>query len=290
MAFGQFQNYGGYQNPMGVQDPYYGMEGNSQQNAAYPGMMSQSMNYNPYNGSNYTSSLWGGNQANTSGFGGAPMGASPSTSSSGSSSGMFGSVFNPQNAAWGAAGMASSLAGLFNNPYNAGNQYFNQIPGQLQNAFNPYMQEGQQLLPQLTGEFNQLTSNPAANLSAIGKTYQQSPGYQFQVNQATDAANRSAAAGGMVGSGANQVQTAGIANQLANQDYQQYMQNALGLQSEGLQGQMGLENQGYNAASQYGSDMSSYLSAMGGNAEQAAQNKNNALGGFFGSLFSLLEG
>ena len=240
--------------------------------------MQQGMGYNPYNASNYTSGLYGGSTPGNFGAG-SPSGASSP----------FGNWMNQNSGDVGNA-LGSSLGALFSqNPFNAGNQYFNQISGQLQNALGPYMQTGQQLNGQLTGQYNQLASNPGQDLAQLGAGYQQSPGYQFQVNQALDGSNRAAAAGGMVGSQANQVQNAGIANQLANQNYNQYLNNALGVQSQGLSGLQGLESQGYNAANTYGTDMSQYYAMLGNNTMNAQQYKNQGVGGLFGSLGHLFS-
>ena len=208
----------------------------------------------------------------------------PSTGSS-SASGNGGFNLGQYGAGFGAIG--SGIAGLFNNPYNAANKYLNQIPGYLQQAYGPYMQAGSQLLPQLMSQYGNLASNPGANLAALGSNYQSSPGYQFQVNQATDAANRAAAAGGMIGTQSNQVNNMQIANQLANQNYNQYLQNALGVQSQGLAGLSGLENQGFNASSMYGTGMANLAAEQAGLAEQAQQNTNNSWGSVFGGFANL---
>lgn len=166
-----------------------------------------------------------------------------------------GSSFGP----WGTAigGLAGGLYGMFGggSNANAGKKYFQQagndisgIPGAVSPYLNPYMQAGQGAMSDLQNEYGQLTSNPGQFMNKIGQNFQQSPGYQFQVNQATNAANAAAAAGGMAGSPAEQVQLAGTVNGLANQDYYNWLNGAMGMFGQGLQGQQGMMGQGFNAS------------------------------------------
>lgn len=147
----------------------------------------------------------------------------------------------------------SRLAAMFGqrmwgggNPYEAAEKQMNQIPG----IYDPYVQEGRQDLPMLHGYYAGMMQDPGAYLKKMGAGFHTDPGYQFQVNQMVDAANKAAAAGGMAGSPMEQEQVEGRANQLANQQYQQYLQNAMGAGQRGAAGLGGLESQGYNAAGQ----------------------------------------
>ena len=68
-----------------------------------------------------------------------------------------------------------------------------------------------------------MVNDPNALYSKFGQGFQQSPGYKFQVDQATNAANSAASAGGMLGTPAEQQQLAGTVGGLANQDFYNYM-------------------------------------------------------------------
>lgn len=166
-----------------------------------------------------------------------------------------GSSFGP----WGTAigGLAGGLYGMFGGGSNSNNanKYFQQasndigqIPGQVSPYLNPYINSGQGAMGNLQNEYGQLLNNPGQFMNQLGKQFQQSPGYQFQVNQATNAANAAAAAGGMAGSPAEQVQLAGTVNGIANQDYYNWLNNAMGVFGQGLQGEQGLMGQGFNAS------------------------------------------
>lgn len=179
-------------------------------------------------------------------------------------------------------GLLGSLFGK--NPGSAGMDYYKQIPGMIKPYFNPYIQEGRGDLSALHGQVMGMLNDPSAILAQIGSHYHQSPGYQFSVDQATQGANRAAAAGGMAGSAAEQQQLAGHINQLANQDYGNYMNRALGLHSQGLQGLQGLNQMGFNAATGLAGDLASNQMNMGNLAQQQAKYKNAQTGGLLSGI------
>lgn len=242
------------------------------------------------------------------GFSGIPLGVGPSNNyggygmnpgyGAGSQSGMGGG-FNP---GYGEAGMGiggalgGMIGGLFNqDPYAAGQQYLGQIPGDIGNSLNPYIQQGRDAMGPYQQHLAQMMNDPSGFVNALGKNYQQSPGYQFQVNQATQAANRAAAAGGGLGSESEQVGLAGTVNNLANQDYQKYLENAMGAYNTGLQGYGGLEQQGFGASEDYAAAMRAYHEQQAQQAEAQVQNQNqqntamiSGAGSILGSLAGFL--
>src|ERR1700761_7078652 len=100
------------------------------------------------------------------------------------------------------------------NPANAAQPYFNQINSELPGYYQPYTQGGQWAGQKLQDQFGNLLKNPGQFVNSVGSNYQQSPGFQFQVGQATNAANNAAAAGGMAGSPAETQQLAKRGNRL----------------------------------------------------------------------------
>jgi len=72
------------------------------------------------------------------------------------------------------------------------------------------------------------------NARAVG-AFQASPGYEWQVDQATDAVARKQSALGMLGSGNTQTAIQDRANQLANQEYGNWQRNLQTLGNMGLQ-------------------------------------------------------
>ncbi|MDD5212359.1 MAG: hypothetical protein PHV62_08075, partial [Sulfuricurvum sp.] len=216
----------------------------------------------------------------------------------------------------GLGGVGAGLMGMFggqNNPYDAAKGAYDQIPGTISPYFQPYINAGQgalgQLqgqygslmgnLPGLQGQYNSLMNDPSAMFNKIAGGYHQSPGFQFQLGQGMNAANNAAAAGGMAGSPQHQQQAATMAEGLANQDFYNYMGQALGMYGTGLQGNQGLYNQGlagmqginqmgYNASNELAGGLASAVMNKGNMAfaGQAAQNQaqGSQMGDIFGGL------
>lgn len=210
------------------------------------------------------------------------------------------------------AGLGTMLGGGGRDPYKQANKYWGQIPGQTQPYYDPYINAGKNALGQLQGEYgnllggrqglqdqyNQLMNDPSGIINKIGGQYQQSPGYQFQMDQAMNAATNAAASGGMAGSPQHQQQAATLASNIANQDYQNYLNQGLGLFGQGLQGNMGmygaglagmggLNQMGYGASDQMARIIADMLSQQGQGAFAGQAAKNQAKGQMWGNLGGL---
>jgi hypothetical protein len=202
--------------------------------------------------------------------------------------------------------------GLFPNPSQAGQGYYNQAYQQMpqyyqpwinqgMGATSPYTQQGQQAGNQLQGMYGQMTQNPGGLENQIGSQYQQSPGYQFQVNQALGAENRAAAAGGMAGSPQEQQNMGQITTQLANQNYLNYLMPALGMYSQGVQGLQGMYGMGGQLAGQQyglgaqagmglGQNLGDILANQGNMAYAGQASQNQDVGGLLGMASGFLGG
>lgn len=175
-------------------------------------------------------------------------------------------------------------------PYEAAQGPLSNIPGVAQQYLGPYQKQGQEAGNILQGQYGHLLNDPSGFMDWLTKNYQQSPGYQFQVNQATQAANRAAAAGGNLGSGSEQIGLADVVNNLANRDFQQYLNNQLGIYGMGLSGEQGVENQGYGASQAMNQDLMDYYATQAQLAAAQAEEKKNqdtGLGSSIGSLAGL---
>jgi hypothetical protein len=198
----------------------------------------------------------------------------------------------------GLAGIGSGLAGLFGgggkDPYDAAKGYYDKIPGTISPYFNPYIQAGHGALNQLQGQFGGLINDPSAMYNKVAGGYHQSPGFQWQLGQGMNAAGNAAAAGGLAGSPQHQQQAATMAEGLANQDFQNYMSQALGLYGTGLSGMQGINQMGYNASDQLAGGLANNLQNQGNMAfaGQAARNQSrgSSWGNIFGGLASLVGG
>lgn len=95
---------------------------------------------------------------------------------------------------------------------------------------SPYSAAGVNALTTLQGSLG-LGGEPARNLAV--NAFQATPGYQYQVDQATDQTARSAAALGMAGSGNTMAAIADRTRQMANQEYGGWQDRLSGLATAG---------------------------------------------------------
>lgn len=176
----------------------------------------------------------------------------------------------------------------YQNPASAGNPFLEQIRGQITPYYQPYINAGLGALGNLQGQYGQLLNDPGGKLNQIGQGFQQSPGFQFSVDQATNAANNAAAAGGTAGSPASQQGLAKTITGYANQDYNNWLGQATGLYGRGLQGEEGINQMGYNASDQLAQSIMSQLMSQAQMAYMGAGSANAQSGGMWGGIGSLL--
>jgi len=150
--------------------------------------------------------------------------------------------------------------------------------GQAVGAYNPLVNLGaqySQVAPTLTGA---LGIGTPQQVSAAGSAFSNDPGYQFALQQAQQAAERAAGAGGMTASGNLIDAEQRNAINLQNQQYQNWINNLKGVGQMGLGAtQAGAAGQatGYtnlaNLAQQYGENQANVY----GNVEGATIGANN---------------
>jgi len=161
------------------------------------------------------------------------------------------------------------LFGHEKNPYQAALQGI--LP-----MYRPVEQAGEAATPMLQQQYAGLTQHPGAEYNQLASGFQTSPGYEFQREQAVRAANESAAAGGMGGTPQAQVGAMGAASQLANKNFQEYMNRVQGLYGTGLSGLGQEEQRGMEAAR-----------GIGGLEAQGAQYHDQQMSNMFGHLGSM---
>lgn len=185
----------------------------------------------------------------------------------------------------------SNAFGGNKNPNTEANNYLNQIPGQVKPYYDPYINAGKDSLDKLTKHYGDLTDNPGKVFGDLGAAYTQSPGYAATLREALSGANNAAALGGGGGLGTygHQELAAGAAGDVANKDFEQYINHVLGLHTEGLQGEQGIENQGFSANKDYASMIAQLLNAQGTNAANTASAHNQQTGNNWSNLFSTLS-
>lgn len=201
----------------------------------------------------------------------------------------------------------------YQNPADAAQPYLSQIPGTVTPYYQPYINAGNQSLHALGNQYSNLignnynnlqstyhamATNPAAVMGHVASGYQESPGYQFQMQQGMDAEANRADAGGYAGTPQDEQQASYVAEQLANQDFYNYLTHALsigkqGLQGEqgfynqGLQGVEGLNNMGYSASSDLASALAQTLMQQANLAYAGQANDNQHTGGLIGDTIGL---
>lgn len=188
---------------------------------------------------------------------------------------------------FGGASIGSGLAGMFGNqttPGQAANPYLSQISQQAGKPLNPYMNAGKQSLTDLQGQYGDLLNNPGGKLNDIGGSFQQSPGFQFALQQALQGAGHAAAAGGMAGSPEHSQNNMQLATNLANQDYYNWLGQATGLYGQGLTGEQGMAQMGSNAATNKSNLIAQQLAQQAQIAAEDQKGKNQSWGNAFGNV------
>lgn len=163
---------------------------------------------------------------------------------------------------------------------------------------NPWIQGGQQTLAQLLQGLQSGAFTPGVNPQNLAND----PGYQFRMQQAQQALQRSAAATGGLNSGAFLKGLDQYSQGLASQEYGDAWNRDFQAKQARLQSMMGLSGMGLNAAqnlgqlgagyanaqtgigTHYADAMSSLYGAMGNNQAAGYQNNANSIGGMFRSL------
>jgi hypothetical protein len=174
------------------------------------------------------------------------------------------------------------IFGSKSNPANAAQPYLNQIPGTITPYYQPYIDQGQKSLKMLGQQYGQQVYNPDQIINTLGSGYETSPGYEWDVQQGTEAVNNAAAAGGYAGTPQHQQQAAEMTEGIADKDYNTYMDEALGLRSQGLRGEEGLNSMGYSASNTLAENLAQVLMSQANLAYAGAANKNQMQRGLLG--------
>lgn len=142
-------------------------------------------------------------------------------------------------------GIYQGFGGGYNDPSKRANETLGQIPGQMEPYYSPYINAGKGALDDLQNQNKDLLSGGTQN--KLGESYKESPGYQFKLKQAMEAANRASAAGGDLGGVGHQLTAEDMGQKLASEDYDKYMQNQIGLYNTGYGGTQDINHQGFDA-------------------------------------------
>lgn len=164
------------------------------------------------------------------------------------------------------------------NPADAAMPYINQIPGTAKQELNPYIQRGQTAYDVMSPQWQKMAQDPTAFLDEIMKGYAPSEAYKTHRDEAMRAAGNTAAAGGMRGSSQDTMGESRLVDSLLGEDMQQWLNNVLGLQKQGLEGEKGLYDTGFEGSKALESDLVNSLAQQGNlaYAGQAERNKSKS--------------
>ncbi len=185
----------------------------------------------------------------------------------------------------GTAGMGAY--GMFNpgkNPASQANATIGKIPGQTLPYYQPYMDAGKGAMGDLQNQYKDLLGGNKQN--QLGGSFKESPGYQYALKEALGAQGNASARGGMLGTPQDQAEAARVGEGLAGQEYQNYMNNQMGLYGQGLQGEQGLNQMGYNANTDYANMLGNNLSQQAAYNFMGQQGQNQAKQQGMGNIFS----
>jgi len=146
----------------------------------------------------------------------------------------------------------------------AGKDMYNQMQqgwGQSQGMMNPYIQRGNTAYDAYIAALNQ-GKDPAALYNQFASGYKESPEALAMNKVGQEGANNAAAAGGMLGSGAEQTAAANLSQSVRANDFDKYMENMYNTRSQYLGGQSGLEGQGFSASNNLMQTMQKYFEDM----------------------------
>lgn len=191
-------------------------------------------------------------------------------------------------------GIFDVFFGKKQDPAKEAGKYLNQVRPMLEEYYDPYVEYGQSALPTLEEQYRSLLSDPGAFYRSLGEDFYTSPGYQFQMDEAMNAANQAAGASGLLGTPAHQQQSARYAQNLANQEYNNYISNLMDLYSQGLAGTQGQAQLGLGATGQLASGVANTLGSQAnlGFSQAASQNeqRSQAIGDLIGTAAAAFGG
>lgn len=201
---------------------------------------------------------------------------------------------------------------FYDDPSNDANDDLSQIPGQVSPYYQPYINAGNQALQglggqiagllgnygELQGTYGSMLSNPGNYLNTLGAGYQESPGYEWQLDQGQQAVTNAAASGGYVGTPQEQQYMATMTEGIANQDYYNWLDHTLKILGGGLKGAQhmydtgfggaqGLTQLGYKASNSMAETIAQTLMAQANLDYASTVNQNQHNMGLFGDAVGL---
>lgn len=138
----------------------------------------------------------------------------------------------------------------------------------IEKYYRPYVQAGEQVAPSYIGQSQQMASDPNAFFNKLMEGYKQSDSYNMKRDDALQRARSASAAGGMVGTPADQKMQMELSNALLDEDMQKWFKNIFDIQGRGMTGESDIYGKGYGAATGAATDIASTYGGQGSAAIQ----------------------
>jgi hypothetical protein len=133
------------------------------------------------------------------------------------------------------------------NPADKAMPYLDQLQSMAQEHYNPYIEQGQRVGQNLESAYGNMAANPADFINQLMGQYNPSEGFKMKQDMMGKAMRNTSAAGGYIGTEADNIRQAQLVQGLLGEDMQNWLSNVLGVQGQGLAGQQGMYNLGYDA-------------------------------------------
>lgn len=187
------------------------------------------------------------------------------------------------------ASLAGSLGGMFgDSPGDAAAPYLKKAGEDLRLYSNDYIDRGTRAQNTLEDLFKNIRENPQSIMDLLGKGYQQSPGFDWNMKRSQQAINNASAAGGMLGTPQHEQQSADMASALSSRDFGDYMQRMMGIWGTGVQGTENFANRGWDASKTLMEDLANLGGAQGAYAAQDTAGRNKGMSNMFSGAASIL--
>lgn len=180
--------------------------------------------------------------------------------------------------------------GDMEDPSAAASSYFEQIPGRVTPYYQPFIESGKQASDVANPIYGRMAQDPSEFLNAIMRNYSPSEGYKFKEKHLGQKLSNTAAEGGYAGTPYSQLEQGDLINGLLGTDMQQFLQNILGIQGGGLQGQENRIGRGYEASGNLANILGQNLASQGQYAFHGAQQRNQNSMDRRGQNFNFLNG
>ena len=162
----------------------------------------------------------------------------------------------------------------YNNPASAGQAYLDKIPGYVDQYMQPYINMGQTAGGIAQEQYAKMASDPTGYYNDIYATYEPSDYYAYQSDQLAKTQGNTAAAGGFSGTYNDQNAQMETQNALMNQDWDKYLNQVLGIQGGGLEGEQKMYQTGFGASSEALKGLTGYANSSAGLGYKSTQNQN----------------